>query len=114
MSFKQRLKSSYTMTRFEFSWEMIPESQKRFFYMLLPQSLYLITWLLSYQIVLRKENGFKLWDGYQSYWTIIIIVPEVPLFIKKKNTTEKEISAAVCKKNKTQRQAGCWMINAHW
>ena len=26
MSFKQRLKSSYTMTRFEFSWKMIPES----------------------------------------------------------------------------------------
>ena len=29
MSFKQRLKSSYTMTRFEFSWKMIPESQSR-------------------------------------------------------------------------------------
>ena len=27
MSFKQRLKSSYTMTRFEFSWKMIPESR---------------------------------------------------------------------------------------
>ena len=25
MSFKQRFKSSYTMTRFEFSWKMIPE-----------------------------------------------------------------------------------------
>ena len=29
MSFKQRLKSSYTMTRFEFSWKMIPESRSR-------------------------------------------------------------------------------------
>ena len=27
MSFKQQLKSSYTMTRFEFSWKMIPESR---------------------------------------------------------------------------------------
>ena len=27
MSFKQRLKSSYTMRRFEFSWKMIPESR---------------------------------------------------------------------------------------
>ena len=27
MSFKQRFKSSYTMTRFEFSWMMIPESR---------------------------------------------------------------------------------------
>ena len=25
MSFKQRLKSSYTLTRFEFSWKMIPD-----------------------------------------------------------------------------------------
>ena len=29
MSFKQRLKSSYTMTRLEFSWKMIPESRSR-------------------------------------------------------------------------------------
>ena len=29
MSFKQQLKSSYTMTRFEFSWKMIPESRSR-------------------------------------------------------------------------------------
>ena len=29
MSFKQRLKSSYTMTRFEFSWKMIPVSWSR-------------------------------------------------------------------------------------
>ena len=29
MSFKQRLKSSYTMTRFDFSWKMIPESRSR-------------------------------------------------------------------------------------
>ena len=29
MSFKQRLKSSYTLTRFEFSWKMIPESRSR-------------------------------------------------------------------------------------
>ena len=29
MSFKQRLKSRYTMTRFEFSWKMIPESRSR-------------------------------------------------------------------------------------
>ena len=29
MSFEQRLKSSYTMTRFEFSWKMIPESRSR-------------------------------------------------------------------------------------
>ena len=29
MSFKQRLKSSYTMTKFEFSWKMIPESRSR-------------------------------------------------------------------------------------
>ena len=29
MSFKQRLKSSYTITRFEFSWKMIPESWSR-------------------------------------------------------------------------------------
>ena len=29
MSFKQRLKSSYTMTRFEFSWKLIPESLSR-------------------------------------------------------------------------------------
>ena len=29
MSFKQRLKSSYTVTRFEFSWKMIPESRSR-------------------------------------------------------------------------------------
>ena len=28
MSFKQRLKSGFTMTRFEFSWKMIPESRK--------------------------------------------------------------------------------------
>ena len=27
MSFKQRLKFSFTMTRFEFSWKMIPESR---------------------------------------------------------------------------------------
>ena len=29
MSFKQRLKSGVTMTRFEFSWKMIPESRSR-------------------------------------------------------------------------------------
>ena len=29
MSFKQRLKSSYTLTRFEFSWKTIPGSQSR-------------------------------------------------------------------------------------
>ena len=29
MSFKQLLKSSYTLTRFEFSWKMIPESRSR-------------------------------------------------------------------------------------
>ena len=29
MSFKQRLKSSYTMTRFEFIWKKIPESWSR-------------------------------------------------------------------------------------
>ena len=29
MSFKQRLKSGFTMTRFEFSWKMIPESRSR-------------------------------------------------------------------------------------
>ena len=29
MSLKQRLKSGYTMTRFEFSWKMIPESRSR-------------------------------------------------------------------------------------
>ena len=29
MNFKQRLKSSYTMTRFEFSWKMISESRSR-------------------------------------------------------------------------------------
>ena len=29
MSFKQRLKSTYTMTRFDFSWKMIPESWSR-------------------------------------------------------------------------------------
>ena len=29
MSFKQRLKSSYTSTTFEFSWKMISESRKR-------------------------------------------------------------------------------------
>ena len=28
MSFKQRLKSSYTLTRFEFSWKIIPESRR--------------------------------------------------------------------------------------
>ena len=27
MSFKQRLKSSYTLTRFEFSWKAIPEQR---------------------------------------------------------------------------------------
>ena len=29
MSFTHQLKSSYTMTRFEFSWKMIPESRSR-------------------------------------------------------------------------------------
>ena len=29
MSFKQRLKSGFNMTRFEFSWKMIPESWSR-------------------------------------------------------------------------------------
>ena len=29
MSFKQRLKSGFTITRFEFSWKMIPESRSR-------------------------------------------------------------------------------------
>ena len=29
MSFKQRLKSSYTLIRFEFSWKMIPESRSQ-------------------------------------------------------------------------------------
>ena len=29
MSFKQRIKSSYTMTKFEFSWKMIAESRSR-------------------------------------------------------------------------------------
>ena len=33
MSFKQRLKSSYTMTRFDFSWKMIPESRSRDFFL---------------------------------------------------------------------------------
>ena len=29
MRFKRRLKSSCTMTRYEFSWKMIPESRSR-------------------------------------------------------------------------------------